>query len=177
MELSTVLINPSESKRYLVSKNATHIVFTDQSAPTNVKTYDVSIAEDGGVVRWRDGDTYFFSTQRPGVKVVAPRYCDWLFRRLEKLETIDVSMFDVSNVVSMESMFEWCSALKAIDGLEAWSVDKVKNMEKMFYLCFNLVNVDGIQAWGINHATNMRSMFDYCDSLTTTPSWYHDDND
>jgi hypothetical protein len=38
-------------------QEATHIVFTDQPAPNDVKKYDVSEAQDGGVVMWVDEAT------------------------------------------------------------------------------------------------------------------------
>jgi surface protein len=204
MELSTVLRNPGYFEPYLVPKNATHIVFTDQPAPKGVRKYDVSKAQDKGVVRWKDGDTYYFSTQRPGVKVVAPEISTYLFSELEKLATIEASMLDVSNVKRMDGMFLSCKSLKNVDGLASWDVSNVTSMDDMFLSCKSLENVDGLAkwdvgnvipmkamfcgykslenvdglvSWDVGNVTTMKAMFCDCPNLTTAPAWYHDDSD
>jgi surface protein len=176
MELSTVMRKPGYFEPYLVSKNATHIVFTDQPAPKGVRKYDVSKAQDKGVVRWKDGDTYYFSTQRPGVKVVAPEISTYLFLGLKKLETIEASMLDVSNVTDMTGMFFSCKSLKNVDGLASWDVSNVAIMYCMFDGCRSLKNVDSLSNWDVSNVKDRDGMFYRCSNLTTVPSWFHNSN-
>ena len=44
----------------------------------------------------------------------------------------DISMWDVSNVKTMVSMFEYCS----FDGdISKWDISSVEDMNEMFYMC------------------------------------------
>jgi surface protein len=166
MELSTVL--RQKCWKYAPDHvGVAHVVFTDQPAPKDVRKYDVSDAKDKGVVRWRDGDTYYFSTQRPGVKVVAPQHCDQLFQGCISMQSIDGSMLDVSNVQDMGWMFCHCCSLEDIDSLADWDVGQVRHMESVFYNCFALRNVDALQNWNIHNVNWMGGMFISC-SLENT---------
>jgi surface protein len=109
-----------------------NIVFTDQPAPAEGTSTDVSEADDGGVIRWKDGKSYYFSTQRPGVKVTAPKDCYMLFAGITELKSVDVSMLDTSYTTEMEGVFSECKNLRDIRGLETWDVSKVYNMKKCF---------------------------------------------
>jgi surface protein len=146
--------------------DATRIVFTDQLAPKGVRRYDVSDARDRGVVRWKDGDTYYFSTQRAGVKVTAPRNCADLFAEIEGLETLDGTMLDTGNAVDMSCMFFRCKSLANIIGLQDWNVSNVTDMASMFAECYALENVDKLHSWDVSHVENMNGMFWACASLT-----------
>jgi surface protein len=142
-----------------------HAEFTDQPAPESASVTDVSEAKDGGVVRWNDGNAYFFSTQRPGVKVVAPESCSALFATLTELTSVDVSMLDTSYTTNMERVFGDCENLKDIRGLETWDVSKVQNMRWMFSSCHALRNVDALADWNVTEVLNMNQMFDSCCSI------------
>jgi hypothetical protein len=72
MELSTVLNKNGLHDGPIDYSWSNRIVFADQSAPEREHVHDVSESFDGGVVRWKDGCTYYFSTQCPGIKVTAP---------------------------------------------------------------------------------------------------------
>jgi surface protein len=137
-----------------------HIVFTDEKAPADVKTFDVSEAQDGGVVRWRDGKTLYFSTQRAGVKVTAPEYACCLFENCA-VKSIDVTMLDVSNARTLGGMFLDCRKLKKIKGLDTWNVSNVSNMVKMFSNCA-IESLDGLEDWDVSNVQSMKSMFDGC---------------
>jgi surface protein len=141
------------------------IVFTDKPAPVGIKSHDVSEAQDGGVVRWKDGDTYYFSTQRHGVKVTAPSDCYKLFFECENLKTFDGSMLDTRNVVRMHEMFGVCKSLENINGLSEWNVSNVEDFGGMFHRCTSLYNLDGLKDWNVGHAVSMAYMFKRCKVL------------
>ena len=55
-----------------------------------------------------------------------------VFARLNKVEVVDISGWDISNVTTMEDMFRKCSKLKNIIGIENLDVSKLKNANSMF---------------------------------------------
>ena len=62
-----------------------------------------------------------------------------VFVRLNKVEVVDISGWDVSNVTIMDYTFSRCKKLKKIIGIENLDVSKLKNTNSMFYMCENLV--------------------------------------
>ncbi len=60
------------------------------------------------------------------------------FYNCPSLETLDVSLWDVSNVEDMRSMFDGgCTSLRTLD-VSKWNVSKVKEMRYMFNKCTSL---------------------------------------
>jgi surface protein len=142
------------------------IIFTDQPAPAGAETRDMSEAQDGGVVGWMQGDTFYVSTQRPGVKVCIPCCTDLkLFLGCSSLY-IDVSMLDVTRITNMSFLFLCCESLETIDGLETWDVSRVTDMSFMFALCTSLKSINGLASWDVSHAADFTFMFYGCASLS-----------
>jgi surface protein len=161
MELSTTL-HRNFTKYF--SYSIKQIIFTDQPAPAGAEAQDMSVAQDGGVVGWMQGDTYFVSTQRPGVKVTAPADCGAMFSSLPA-ESIDVAMLDTSKVESINLMFYDCKSLVNLKGLETWDVSNVTKMFGTFSDCTSLASLDGLAGWDTSNVTDMSYMFDGCGSL------------
>lgn len=163
--LSTVLRNSNLDCTLpkIIPSAAPCITFTDRIAPQNIVLTDLSVAKDGGVVRWREGDMYYISTQRSGMKVKAPKDCSFLFS--ECCRFIDASMLDVSNVTNMRSMFSYCQFLEHVDGLENWNVSNVVDMTCMFSNCWRLKNIDGLENWDVSSVVDMNYMFQTAISL------------
>ena len=70
--------------------------------------------------------------------------------------SIDISSFDTSNVVNMESMF-YDSQVKTIYGLENLNTSNVTNMNRMFIFS-NIRNLD-LSNFDTSNVTNMSEMF------------------
>lgn len=110
---------------------------------------------------------------------------DYLFEKFrEKIRNINISKWDVSNVKSMNSMFQDCRDFNC--NLSEWNVNKVTNMEFMFFNCeyfdsdlknwnvHNVINMDamfcgcvkfkgdGLDNWKIDKVINTSMMFDDC---------------
>jgi surface protein len=178
MELSTVLkslktkeLNRGDKAVYV---NASSIIFTDKPAPYGMEVHDVSEAQDGGVVAWEESGTYYISTQRPGIKVVAPQNCCFLFFYCSAMETFDGTMLDVSHVEEMNYMFYGCKSLKNVDSLQDWNVSNVKRMANLFGDCTSLENVNGLANWDVSNATYICGMFENClslESIDSLASW------
>jgi surface protein len=170
--LSTVLKNTKlEDRKVLVPSNVNgnkirFIVFTDKVAPDGVEVEDASVAQDGGVAKWYEENTCYFSTQREGVKVAMPENCSDLFEILRNIKSIDTSMLDTSAVTDMSYMFAGCSSLSNVDGLANWDVSETTDMRWLFDHCTHLVNIDGLANWDVSNVTETEEMFCCCDKIT-----------
>ena len=116
--------------------------------------------------------------------------CD-IFDRLNKVEVVDISGWDTSNVITMEDMFCFCGKLKNIIGIENLDVSNVEYANNMFYECKNLVELDltnwnpisleyasymfygcsnlkiikNIENWQLPNIKDVYHMFSYCTKL------------
>ena len=79
-----------------------------------------------------------------------------------KIQFIDISKWDVSNVEDFESMFERCSNFTS--DLLRWDFSSAKNVKFMFLNCSKFNSEVG--KWKFNpELTNMLRMFDGCESF------------
>ena len=65
----------------------------------------------------------------------------------------------------MKEMFQLCKRLEVLD-LSNFNTTNVNNMEYMFNRCFKLKEIKGINNFKTNNVTNMRMMFQFCNKLT-----------
>ena len=81
-----------------------------------------------------------------------------------KLEVVDISGWDTSNVTAMAYMFSRCKNLKNIIGIENLDVSKLKRANFMFDSCENLVELD-LTNWNPKLLQKTRYMFYGCSNL------------
>lgn len=81
------------------------------------------------------------------------------------LSYIDVSEWNVENVVNMSSAFEYCSALTSLN-VSNWNTSSIKNMYSLFERCSSLQSLD-LSKWDTSKVYRMIRMFYGCTSLTT----------
>ena len=74
------------------------------------------------------------------------------------IDNIDLSNWDVSNVTTMEGLFNNCKKFNC--DLSKWDVSNVKDMSYMFYNCGNF-NCD-LSKWDVSKVENMYTMFEGC---------------
>ena len=91
---------------------------------------------------------------------------DYLFCNTEKLERVNISNWDTSNITNMDSLFDRCYKLTTLEGINNWDVSKVTNMNYMFFGCGVLETLD-LSNWDVSNVTSMLSMFDLCYALTS----------
>ena len=86
-----------------------------------------------------------------------------LFSGLSKLKSVNVEVFDVSELESTAWMFAGCSSLTSLN-VANWDVSNVTNMFNMFGGCEKLAKLD-VSRWDTSNVTCMISVFDHCKSL------------
>ena len=82
-----------------------------------------------------------------------------------RIESIDLSGFDTSNVTDMSDMFYNCSGLTSLD-LSPLDTSNVTSMGSMFEGCSGLTSLD-LSPLDTSNVTDMWSMFDGCSGLTS----------
>ena len=87
-----------------------------------------------------------------------------IFDRLNKVEVVDISGWDTSNVITMEDMFCFCDKLKNIIGIENLDVSNVEYANNMFYVCKKLVELD-LTNWNPISLEYAYDMFSSCSNL------------
>ena len=87
-----------------------------------------------------------------------------MFQSCRELEYLDLSNFDSSNVTKMGFMFNKCSKLKEIKGINKIKTNKVTDMEGMFQLCSELEYLD-LSNFDSSNVTKMGFMFNKCSKL------------
>ena len=97
--------------------------------------------------------------------ITSPKYTTNLFLGCSNLTSVDLSVLDTSNVVSMESMFTSCTNLVSLN-LNNFNTNNVVSMKSMFSYCSNLTSVN-LSGFDTNNVTNMSKMFSYCYRLTS----------
>ena len=110
----------------------------------------------------KSGTTYDVYVLSNGA-VYAPANSKNLFASMGKLKTVKGNL-DVSRVVDMESMFDYCGALQSVDCAQ-WDTGNVTDMQYMFYGCGNLTNLD-VSGWDMSNVTTLNQTFYGCKKLT-----------
>lgn len=143
------------------------IAITDEVVPAGVSYKDVSVAQDGGVVSFIDGNVEKITTQRPGVKVKVLD-CNNLFSSEHTgrmtLSSIDLTNLDTSEVKDMSYMFYGID----ISELDTTALDtrSATNISNMFANCSSLTTLD-LSNFDTSKVTDISSMFYGCKNLST----------
>ena len=90
----------------------------------------------------------------------------FMFYRCNKLQDVDLSFFDTSNVYDMSYMFSNCSSLKNINFDGEFNTSDVMFMQYMFRGCSSLTYLD-LSNFNTIHVYEWTSMFKDCSSLQT----------
>lgn len=71
-----------------------------------------------------------------------------------KMESLDISQWDVSKCTAFNGVFSRCENLKSID-IKKWNTSKADTMQAMFYGCNSILSLD-LSGWS---TSNVRSMY------------------
>ena len=88
-----------------------------------------------------------------------------MFNKCSKLKEIKgINKFNTSNTINMSGIFQECYELEYLD-LSNFNTSKVADMFGMFNKCNKLKEIKGINKFNTNNVTNMRIMFQACNEL------------
>ena len=164
-------------------KSTERIVFTDRPDPKGVALTDLSAKQNGAVVGWEEGGTYYVSTRVKGKRALANDNAAYLFADLKKLSHIDLSMLDTSKTRDFMRFFSGCSALSSVDlslldtksavrtrsmfngcdalavmQVDSWDVSALKDASYMFANTLALTSLD-LSAWNLSGVAYTTAMF------------------
>lgn len=88
-----------------------------------------------------------------------------MFKECKSLSQLDLSNFDTSQVIDMCGMFSGCIALAQLD-LSNFDTSQVTTMNEMFNGCEALIKLD-LSNFDTSQVTNMCYMFSYCSNLAS----------
>ena len=89
-----------------------------------------------------------------------------LFQYDSKLTEIKgLNNLDVSNVTSLQNAFLDCTSLTSLD-ITGWKTSKVENMNSIFDGCTNLEEIKGIENIDTSNATTMKYLFNHTNIKT-----------
>ena len=114
---------------------------------TNVSDWDVS------------NGTYFGGNRGNNNEYGTFYYCI-------SLPSLDLSKWNISKAVDLNSMFDCCYSLSSIKFGSGWNTNNVTNMRYMFNYCKSLPSLD-ISYFDTTKVTDMEYMFNGCSSLTS----------
>jgi surface protein len=80
------------------------------------------------------------------------------------LTTLNVSSFDVGNVLDFGGMFVGCTGLTELD-LSNFDTHSATRMVSMFAGCENLTKIYASEKWDNSHVTSGDDMFENCYNL------------
>lgn len=89
-----------------------------------------------------------------------------MFYLCSSIETIDVSNWNCKNGNGGAGVFQGCSALKKIIGIENLVNSNWTNCNKLFRECSSLTSID-TSNWDLSNINDFESMFQQCNSLTS----------
>ena len=115
----------------------------------NTSDYEVKIwfvSSENTAYYWTEAD-----------KITLSRDSSFMFDRMSKLQTIDLSGFDTSESEDMSRMFAASPELKSLD-LSGFNTSKVKNMTYMFYDAGKIETLD-LSAFDTSNVTTMYGLF------------------
>ena len=87
-----------------------------------------------------------------------------MFQNCKQLEYLDLTNFNTSNVTQMPFMFNGCSKLKEIKGINKFNTGKVISIKAMFNNCGELEYLD-LSNFNTSTVDDMEGMFNKCNKL------------
>lgn len=181
--------NETIEERTVEAISYSTVLFTDGTFIINEKSTDrdANVALHGATTKVYDpfdpngstaGEKYIFNGYRPrpwngevaSVKAVeigsaiSPEATSYWFYNMTACQTMDLSLLDTSETISMRYMFYNCKALQALD-VSHFDTSSVGDMERLFANCLALTAID-VTNFNTSSVANMSYMFGICTALT-----------
>ena len=132
-------------------------LITKDLIPADAVNIENGNASDYEVKIWfvQSENTVYYWTEAD--KITLSKDSSFMFDRMSKLQTIDLSGFDTSEAEDMSRMFAASPELKTLD-LSGFNTSKVKNMTYMFYDAGKIETLD-LSAFDTSNVTTMYGLF------------------
>ena len=162
-DTSAALVNTAESDRIVVGDGIT-ATFDEAAGEVVLYSDDGTLWKDWIAKSGLDSDKIkeIRAAETSG-KVYLPSDSSYMFYYFNNLTSLDLSMFDTSNVTNMSSLFEGCRRLTSLD-LSGFDTSKVINMNGMFESCESLLKARGCKQLqyltGYRDGKDVRWMFE-----------------
>ena len=175
--LPITMKNGTAVQKLLVGANlkanseATSFKASATPAPTGVTTETLSAdGSETACVAWLDDGSktiyYYAKGYTDANKKIPMSNFSLMFADCKTLETIDISGFDTSAVIHFGQLFQSCTALTTIVGLDTLNTTSAQRFIKMFYNCSALTEID-ISSFDASKVVYAEDMFGLCKNLTT----------
>ncbi|MDO5557694.1 MAG: BspA family leucine-rich repeat surface protein, partial [Clostridia bacterium] len=127
--------------------------------------FDITSAghKEKSVMCWKSEDNKVYIWGKGGV--TAPFNCTNLFAAINNIEVLDLTYFNIKNVICMGSIFDGCSKLRNIILGTNFNTEKVNSMNCMFARCPLLEGLNLENKFDTSNVVNMNGMFYNCQSL------------
>lgn len=87
----------------------------------------------------------------------------YMFDGCSSLTALDLSAWNLNNVINMASLFKNCSGLTSV-ALPKVTSKKIQYMQRMFSGCSSLTSID-LSGWNVENVTEMGDLFHDCSNL------------
>lgn len=150
---------------YAVYNNGTLTFYCDDNPSTHPGTaYDLNTGTSapGWTAQSGNVTSVVFATSFANARPTSTY--KWFYHMTNIAEITGMANLNTSRVTTMESMFDGCSNLTALN-LSGLNTSNVTDMQYMFWNCNKLASLD-VSGWNTRKVTNMSYMFKYCYDLT-----------
>lgn len=145
----------------VLRKNIATVTFLDTLESKPADAWDVSDEKNGSVWAWVDSGMNLFIAGEGGVTA---KDCVSLFQYYSNATSIDFGgcfYTDLSH--QLAQMFVYCGKLETLD-LSGWNVSQADSFSELCYQCHSLRSVS-LDGWDTSGAYYMGGMFDGCKNL------------
>ena len=147
-------------------KNVEQVILVNDDTSIPKNAWDISADGDESVMAWSEktGWGRYKILIKGTEKVIANKNSASLFRGCRNLVYVDITQLDTSYTSTMAHMFEGCSALETIDGIDKIDTISVTDMNAMFSGCSSLQSLD-LKSFDTSNVNDMSYMFEGCSTL------------
>lgn len=136
----------NENMAQLVEYNITDVkkIARTNTEPEDPSTFkDISLAGNGSAKMTYDSSTKTINIWTSADKFKMNKNSSLMFYNFSGIETLDLSMFDTSQVTDISEMFYNCPSLKTIYVSDDFDTSKITGSTEMFYYCTALEGGNG----------------------------------
>ena len=87
-----------------------------------------------------------------------------MFDGCSSLTALDLSAWNLNNVIDMSGLFQYCSSLTSLKLPKVLDTKKIQSMTSMFSGCSALTSID-LSGWNVENVTEMGDLFYDCSNL------------